>query len=261
MFHTELVSVGSLDVQVSFADVEAQTIEAYERLASEYDSEEHATTRTLEQLGIDACADLITGNPSITQAARVLEVGCGTGALSSLLLRTISKGTEFVFLDASASMLDAAKSRFASIGNQRLISYVQASILSQNLDLSLGHFDVIASGLGDPYIIQPALANIRRYCARDAYFIATLPSREWAVAERQFRLKVPLTRTRFKLISGEVVEPFSFTYAEDELHHLLSKEGFQVLKTVSKTGILSRKQNADGTLLPPGVLGVLARAI
>src|ERR1041384_1476656 len=125
MFPTELVSVDPLDMQVSFADVEAHNIEAYERLASEYDSEEHATTRALERLSIDACADLIAGNPAISQAARLLEVGCGTGALSSLLLRTMSKDTEFVFLDASASMLDAARTRLASIENQRSITYVQ----------------------------------------------------------------------------------------------------------------------------------------
>jgi SAM-dependent methyltransferase len=244
---------------LSVDEIEAQTIAAYDRLAPEYDSEEHATTRKLERLSIDACADLLRRSPAVANIKRVLEIGCGTGALSSLLLELVNKDVEFIFTDASASMLSLLQAKLEGLKTPRSVKQVQLPILSDQEHSQLGKFDLVVCGMADPYFFGPAMDNIRQYCAQGAHLIVTLPEKSWAEAERQYRLKVPVNQTRFRLLTGEVVMPFSFVYSEEELKQLLRGNDFDVLEINIKSEPSSHQK--AGHPLPVSVIGVMASAV
>lgn len=56
---------------------------------------------------------------------RVLDAGCGSGRVTELLAERLPRGT-VVALDASASMLDAARARLAGFGSR--VAFVQADL-------------------------------------------------------------------------------------------------------------------------------------
>jgi trans-aconitate 2-methyltransferase len=56
---------------------------------------------------------------------RVLDAGCGSGRVTELLVERLPRGT-VVALDASASMLDAARARLARFGDR--VTYVRADL-------------------------------------------------------------------------------------------------------------------------------------
>lgn len=255
---TELASFDLFEVSPSLAEIEAQTIAAYDLLASEYDSTTHATTRALERLSLRAFADLIDNTSVMSNAKRVLEIGCGTGALSTLLLRSSGGDVEFVFLDSSAKMLDQARARLNDLGTTRAVRYLHSSIISNAICNNSGPFDLIVCGLGDPYFIDCAILNMRRYCGQSASLVVTLPERSWAQAERIYRLKIPINRTRYRLASGLIIYPFSFTYSEDELRGLLLQGGFEALAIWSEPLISEAEQEENRQSRPLGILCALA---
>jgi SAM-dependent methyltransferase len=250
-------------LELSVVQVEAQTVVAYDRLAPEYDSAEHATTRKLERLSIDVFSALLRDLCSLANVKRVLEIGCGTGALSSLLLQLVGKDAEFVFTDSSASMLNQLHAKLVQLERRQSIQYTQSAIMSHQGYSELGTFDLIVCGMGDPYFLAPAIANMRQYCAPGAHLLLTLPEKSWAIAERLYRLKVPLNRTRFRLLSGEIVVPFSFVYSEEELSDLLRKGGFELLEVrIESESFTSQPEPVmENHRLPVGVIGALARTV
>jgi ubiquinone/menaquinone biosynthesis C-methylase UbiE len=146
---------------LSLDEIETQTVAAYDLLAPEYDASTHVTTRILERLSLDAFADVIGASTIMADTSRILDIGCGTGALSRLLLRSTHRGVEFVFLDASAQMLDLARIRLKELATQKAVRYFQASVVSNGLYDDLGHFDLVTCGLGDPYFVERAVVNMR----------------------------------------------------------------------------------------------------
>ena len=258
--YTELAELDLLEVSFSLAEIEAQTIAAYDLLALEYDSAAHATTRALEQLSLHAISCIIDNTSIISNTKRVLEVGCGTGALSTLLLRSSGEDVGFVLLDASAKMLEQARARLRNTSSRREVRYLHASILSSINRSNSGVFDVIVCGLGDPYFVDRAVSNIRQYCSHSAFLVVTLPEQSWAEAERIYRLKIPINRTRFRLASGLTVYPFSFTYSENELHKLMLRGGFETQIIWSESLTSQAEHEGDPQLRPPTIVCALARA-
>ncbi len=83
-----------------------------------------------------------TSNPSDPGApdCRVLEIGCGTGALSELLL---ARGAHVVGLDQSAAMLEQARARLSDVRAGRL-ALVEATA-SEIEDLDIGRIDAVVA--------------------------------------------------------------------------------------------------------------------
>lgn len=79
-------------------------------------------------------ATRLQGNPS-----RILEVGCGTGALSIHLKKRFPEA-ELVFTDISLSMLELCKAKLNGAGVFKVMD-------GERPDPSLGHFDLITSSL------------------------------------------------------------------------------------------------------------------
>lgn len=78
---------------------------------------------------------------------RAIDVGCGTGAVSALLLRS-HPDVELTCLDMTASMLDLAKERLKGHDNVR---FVLADIFDFGLD---GPYDLVISSLALHHIVS-----------------------------------------------------------------------------------------------------------
>jgi SAM-dependent methyltransferase len=256
-----LARLDSLETPLSLDEIEAETIAAYDLLAPEYDSLAHTTTRILERLSLDLFAEVVGNTSVVFEARRVLEVGCGTGILSRLLVSLTDENAEVVLLDSSASMLHIAHDRLKGLEETRVVRYTHASILTNGACCAQGPFDLVVCGLGDPYFVDRAVVNMWQYCGNAAFLIVTLPHHSWAEAERIYRLGIPSNRTRFRLSSGVSVYPFSFTYSEDGLRRLLLRCGFETIGIWSQFAVSETEPSQNG---PSGVLGItcaLARVI
>lgn len=202
----------------------AQSVATYDLLASEYDADSHRTTRGLEQAGIDAvCAASLAAVLS-RPGATVLEVGAGTGVLTEALLRPL-RGGYLVFSDPAPGMVARATERLAGLGKSSLAVPMIAGASEMATRVGFRP-DVIAAGLADPYLSHSLLQALVRVGRRDTRVFVTVPSRRWAVAERQ-RLGVPIDRTRFRTAAGDEVFSRSLALDAPELRDLLEQSGLQ----------------------------------
>lgn len=97
--------------------------------------------------------DAILDGLALTPDARVLDVGCGTGALSLALASRLSTG-RVVGADLSAPMLARARERAAAQGLTN-VSFVEADAQVAHLD---GPFDLVVSRFGVMFFDDPAAA-------------------------------------------------------------------------------------------------------
>jgi SAM-dependent methyltransferase len=95
--------------------------------------------------------------------ARVLDVGCGTGATTVAIARTLGPGASCTGLDVSEPMLGAARARAAREGLD--VRFVRAD--AQRHVVDPGGVDVVASRFGVMFFDDPvaAFANLRRATA------------------------------------------------------------------------------------------------
>jgi SAM-dependent methyltransferase len=209
-------------------DIEQTNLDAYNRLAPEYDSPEHSTTRALERLSNRSVTRLIRNSSRVARCDRVLEIGCGTGSSTSLLMKHLGRRS-LTAIDCSRPMLDMALNRAIRYHPSATVRFEECSVFSPAC-LTLrpkNGFDFIFCGLCDPFMVLAALKNIRALCCDGATLVLTLPERTWALSERAHRLNVTEEYTVFRLLSGESVRPFSFTYAPEELAERLVDQGFK----------------------------------
>lgn len=252
--------LGVLEPFLTIDQVEAETVTAYDVLAQEYDWPTHTTTRILEKLSLDACFNVISKNSLISRTNRLLEIGCGTGTLSSLLLQCMSEEMEYSFLDSSSLMLNQAQARLHQFTVGRNVRFLRSSILSTWTEHDFPLSDLIVCGLGDPYFIDVAVTNIRRRCSLSAFLLLTLPEKSWAHSERVLRLHVPVNRTCFQLASGRSVYPFSFTYTESELSYLLLRNGFKMVDIYTNS-VVPEMTKGHPSVIFPRIICALARAL
>lgn len=98
--------------------------------------------------------------------ARVLDIGCGTGATTLAAARRLSGDGDAVGLDISAPMIDLARRRAADEGVAATFIVADA----QTHGFEPGRFDVIQSRFGVMFFADPvgAFANLRRAAAPGA---------------------------------------------------------------------------------------------
>ncbi len=154
----------------------------------------------------------------------MLEVGAGTGVLTEALLRSMRDGY-LVFSDPARGMVARATERLAGIGKSSpaVPMIAGASEMATKVGFSP---DVIAAGLADPYLSHSLLQALARVGGRDTRVFVTVPSRRWAVAERQ-RLGVPIDRTRFRTAAGDEVFSRSLVLDASELRDLFEQSGLR----------------------------------
>jgi len=206
-------------------NIDRVNLESYDKLAFEYDSLSHVTTRLLEiasKDGFDQFLNIYRNNLTDT----VLEVGTGTGFLTSELVKVFNVTS----IDISNKMLLIADSKInSSTIRPNKVIFKNISILSPPINFLCNKFNLITCGLADPYFIRKSILNIFKLLSDDGILFFTLPEVKWAKKERILRLKVPFHTTRFKLENGESINPFSFVYTEDEIYKLLNECNFRLL--------------------------------
>jgi SAM-dependent methyltransferase len=158
------------------------------------------------------------------RAARVLDVGCGSGRIGELVL--LQDQTSWVGVDFAEQMLELAHQRLERFGDRAQI------IHGDFLDVPLaGPFDVVlALGLFD-YIREPApfLAHMHQLAASGGSLVASFPS--WSV------LKGPLRKVRYEWINRCPI----FDYDEAGVRALLREAGFSRVETRTRhSGLLVR---------------------
>lgn len=208
----------------------AASIVAYNSIADEYDEPEHRTTRELERLSRAALRkapiDDLLRRPDLS----VLELGCGTGALTVELAKCLRE-SQLVITDPAARMLRRAWRRLndgSPQGKRKTKIFSLTASAAEILPKLVVPPDLIAAGLADPYISESLLREVIRASHRDTWMFVTLPTRRWAIEERQGRLRIPLTQTRFRTKQGEAVFSRSLALEADELSELFATNGFDV---------------------------------
>lgn len=89
-----------------------------------------------------------------TGPVRVLDLGAGTGLLSSVLARALPEAT-FVLLDEAAGMLERARERLAPLGDR-----VETVVADLRDPLPQGPFDVVASALAIHHLDDAGKADL-----------------------------------------------------------------------------------------------------
>lgn len=199
---------------------------AYAALATEYDREEHHTTRILESLSGAGLRRAVAGPMHDREVGAVLEIGAGTGALTTLLLNVWPRA-RVLATDVSRDMLDILASKLAVNAGERL--NVAVADVQNCVHLRAMRPAVIAAGLADPYLDAAGLEALRGVCDDGTRLFVSVPSRRWARRERINRLGIPIATTRFRACGGGILFAPSWTYDEDGLRDLLVMTGFRPL--------------------------------
>lgn len=196
------------------SDTALAAVAAYDRVAAEYDAQAHERAGALSALGAQA---LSVAEIELAARAQVAEIGSGTGQLTTALIEQFP-AAQLLATDPSARMLERLR--------QKLPGVPTALGRLDELGERIRTADLVACGLADPYLDRAAVEFlIRNSCG---CLFVSVPTREWALAERTGRLGIPIDRTRFRLADGSTVEAPSYVYNEDELRQQLADAGFDV---------------------------------
>ena len=172
----------------------------FERVAPEYDGWKRRAWYYYRWLARIVGAEIAVG-------ARVLDVGCGTGALLDAVQPAYGVG-----VDLSPAMVRLARDRFPRL--QFRVGDAEALAEGEAFDWVM-MVDVLEH-LGDP---RSALASVRRACRPESRLIVVTANPAWQwilhLAER-LGLKMP--------------EGYHRWLAPDEIRRLLHETGFEVLR-------------------------------
>lgn len=229
-------SVNFLGVDAAAADGATRarssddSIAAYDAIAEEYDSPQHRTTGELGRLSRRAVCEAPIEDVFSRSNALIVELGCGTGAFTAELVRRMHGG-QLLITDPSMRMLRRAVRHLAdgTAETGAISSLALCASAAETLPRLAVAPDLIAAGLADPYLSDSLFRDARRCSTAFTRVLVTVPTRRWAIAERQGRLRIPLDQTRFRTRKGHTVHSRSLTLDPDELASSFSANGFQVV--------------------------------
>jgi SAM-dependent methyltransferase len=164
-----------------------------------------------------------------------LELGCGTGAFSLELIKSMSEGCKHTLVDSSPTMAALCRvkvRKFIEVGMARV---VQLSMASVDTCLPPATYDFVAASLGDPFLKPEALDSIRHVCTDSARLFVTFPEKGWAERQGEFTGSPSPTQTVIHDVLGRTHVPRSLTFTEGELRHALQRAGFSILQLGVKT--------------------------
>lgn len=219
----------TLSVAPGAALSDQETIAAYERLAREYDHSEHRTTRELERLSVAALDAAGLRETFANREPKIVELGCGSGALSAQVFQQVYRG--FLMLtDPAPRMLARAIERIADPEAESALATMQVvGSAMEIIERLAAPPDAILAGLADPYLSPLLVRAIARKAGSETLVFVTLPSLAWAAPERGERLRIPIDRTRFRTKEGGVVHARSLALDAPELIKLFEAGGMRVL--------------------------------
>jgi malonyl-CoA O-methyltransferase len=140
---------------------------------------------------------------------RILEIGCGTGFLSSQLIKTFPDAN-FIFTDIAPSMLERCKAKLGEGYEYRLLD-------GESPDNLVGEFDLIASNLAFQWFVdlQSGLSRLSSFLSKEGSLIFS------TLGENTFQ-EWRKTHEKFGLLCGTPLYPssHSFPWPDSYRHEL-----------------------------------------
>jgi SAM-dependent methyltransferase len=199
-----------------------QTIATYDRLAVEYDLASHETTRGLEIASLQGLAAALA---LVSERARILEFGCGTG-VATRVLSASGDVARIIATDPSRRMLTQAAGKLSDMQSPSL---GWAAATASKALRNYADVDLVVAALADPYLDERIVQELATRLRPGACAFFSVPSQRWATVERSSRLDLPLGQTRFRASDGNVLYARSVVLEPDELKLLFTTYDFEVL--------------------------------
>jgi len=156
----------------------------------------------------------------------IVDVGCGCGATSLSLARSVGSQGRVLGIDVSGPMLDRARERVREAALSH-VSFLQADAETHLLPVS--HYDALFSRFGIMFFQDPeaAFTNLKRGLRPGGRLVAIC----WRAVDENPWLSAPMGAVRQHLNLGPPPEPHApgpFAFAEPErLFKVLTRAGFR----------------------------------
>jgi len=207
---------------------------------------------------LDAAGTRLLEHAGLRTGDRVVDIGCGTGAMSMAVAAAVGPGGHVSGLDISRTMLDHAERRRAEAGLDQ-ISYRHAD--AQVEDLSAVQADRIVSRFGVMFFGDPvaAFANIRTalHPGGRLFFVA------WAVIDRNPWFRVPRDAAVERLGRPEARPPRApgpLAFAEiDYVLGILEGAGFEDISGIEEEVGLTHPGGVEAAAQLASNIGPAAR--
>jgi len=130
-------------------------------------------------------------NLCLKSCQKVLDIGCGSGRLTPLILKTITRKGLLIEADFSEKMLSIAKKKF---NHKNKLYFVQTD--AHHLPFKNGSFDVIVALAFFPHLSEPkiALGEFRRILKSAGHIIIAHQMSRLELNEFHQKIKGPVTR-------------------------------------------------------------------
>lgn len=152
----------------------------------------------------------------VSENARVLDAGCGTGTLTLALLRTLQVPVKLTAIDLSSSVIATAQKYVAQNPNPQEVRFAQGNVLA--LPFADESFDVVVtSGVLEYVPLEEGFTELARVIAPGGYFLhlPMRPSVATRFLELLFRFKThppddlaETTDRHFQVVSHYHFPPF-----------------------------------------------------
>lgn len=207
-------------------------------------------------------ADAVHIDVGAHEAARVLDIGCGTGGVTLAAARRLGPGAEIVGVDIAAPMIDAAKQNGAgqSASEHARVDFIQAD--AQDHAFEAKSFDMVVSRFGVMFFSDfvAAFTNLRRAVRKGGAlrFVAWRSAEENPFMTAADRAAAPLLPDAEERAPGA---PGQFAFADGQrVQRILDESGWRDIKIeaidlrcsypASAMEFLLTRRGAIGRVLP-----------
>lgn len=206
---------------IRIRQVETEARASYNRVAAGYNDPSHETVRNFE----DLLQDFLTRHlhhilpPRETSCAVSIDIGGGRGWVARLMSK---HGYKAILGDISESMLLHARKQHADH-----LRYCQLSAFSLPFRREVAN--LVTTMLCGAYLCREVVEQIYQLLVDGGTFVISETPKEW-VAATQPAYGMPDGKTWYKDSTGHnVFLPFSYVYTLEELRHLVTSCGFEVI--------------------------------
>ncbi|MFE7317947.1 class I SAM-dependent methyltransferase [Streptomyces sp. NPDC057555] len=191
---------------------------------------------TYEKVGVshfDALGRQLVEEARVREGERVLDVGCGTGAVLVPAARAVGPSGSVTGIDLSAGMVERSRAAIAEegLGNARaLVADAETAHWQPGPPVD-GTFDAVLAGISMFFFPHPraAAARYRRLLADGGRFAISWWGRQDERWNPVFAASAP-----YGGASSHRLPPDSPFRSVEDLHAMLSEEGFSSVDTVER---------------------------